>query len=199
MSRHNFEALVLPHRDVLLAHALSLTRDTDEAEDLVQETTLRALRSFATFRQDGPVRAWLLAILRNQFINGYRARARAPRPVSLEVLERGSGASGAVFGTAGASEAAPAWAPAVPGPERAVFSRLENEALSRAVAALPPVYRDVLVLSDMGDLTYQEIGDRLGLPIGTVRSRLSRARSRVRRALFAWRPGTFPNGRCVTP
>jgi len=172
---HDFEALVLPHRDALFGHALTLTRDRDEAEDLVQETTLRALRGFGTFRADGPVRAWLLAILRNLFINGYRARARAPRAISLDAIEN----------------PAPI-APADAGPERALFSKLENEALGRAVDALPPVYRDVLVLSDMGGLTYQEISDRLQLPIGTVRSRLSRARSRVRRALFAWRPDARP-------
>jgi RNA polymerase sigma-70 factor (ECF subfamily) len=175
MRYKDFEALILPHRDALMGHALSLTRNVDEAEDLVQETTLRALRGYGSFRADGPVRAWLLTILRNLFINNYRARARAPRSVSLDSI-------------ANPDPIVAATPPSEPGPERATFAKLENEALKRAVAALPPLYRDVLVLSDLSGLTYQEISDRLDLPIGTVRSRLSRARERVRRALFAWRP-----------
>ena len=161
----------MPHRAALYGHALALTRNADEAEDLVQETTLRALRGFESFRADGPVRAWLLTILRNLFINSYRTRIRAPRSVSLDALENPDPII-----------------PSEPGPERQVFSRLENEALGLAVANLPTDYREVLILSDMRGMTYQEISDHLELPIGTVRSRLSRARNRVRRALFAWRP-----------
>lgn len=171
MSRYDFEAMVLPHRDALYGHALALTHNVDEAEDLVQETTLRALRGFESFRADGPVRAWLLTILRNLFINTYRSRVRAPRSVSLDALENPDPI-----------------VPTEPGPERAVFSRLENEAVTRAVAALPAEYREVLVLSDIRGLSYQEISEQLGVPVGTVRSRLSRARNRVRRSLFAWRP-----------
>ena len=166
-----FEKIVLPHRDALYGHALSLTRNADEAEDLVQETTLRALRGFATFRADGPVRAWLLTILRNLFINSYRSRVRAPRSVSLDALENPDPI-----------------VPTEPGPERQVFARMENEALGLAVANLQSEYREVLILSDMRGMTYQEISAQLELPIGTVRSRLSRARNRVRRSLFAWRP-----------
>jgi RNA polymerase sigma-70 factor (ECF subfamily) len=168
---HNFELMVLPHREALYGHALALTHNADEAEDLVQETTLRALRGFESFRADGPVRAWLLTILRNLFINNYRSRVRSPRPVSLDALENPDPI-----------------VPSLPGPERQVFSRLENEALSRAVAGLAPEYREVLVMSDMRGMSYQEISEKLNVPIGTVRSRLSRARNRVRRALFAWRP-----------
>lgn len=167
----DFERMVLPHRDALYGHALSLTHNPDEAEDLVQETTLRALRGFGSFRADGPIRAWLLTILRNLFINGYRTRVRAPRSVSLDALENPDPV-----------------VPVEPSPERQVFSRMENEALARAVANLPDEYREVLVLSDMRGMSYQEISEQIGVPIGTVRSRLSRARSRVRRALFAWRP-----------
>lgn len=166
-----FEALVLPHRDALLGHALALTQNVDEAEDLVQETTLRALRGFDTFRADGPMRAWLLAILRNLFINSYRSRSRAPRSVALDALENPD-----------------PLLPLQPGPERLVFSRLESEAIQAAVAKLPGDYQNVLMLSDVAGLSYQEISDALGVPVGTVRSRLSRARNRIRRSLFAWRP-----------
>ena len=167
----HFEKLVLPHRDALYGHALALTRNPDEAEDLVQETTLRALRGFDGFRADGPIRAWLLTILRNLFINSYRTRVRQPRSVSLDAMENPDPLM-----------------PALPGPERFVFGRMENEALFRAIGKLPADYREVLILSDMRGMSYQEISDLLHVPIGTVRSRLSRARNRVRRALFAWRP-----------
>jgi len=182
MSQLDFEQMVLPHRDALYGHALALTRNADEAEDLVQETTLRALRGFESFRADGPIRAWLLTILRNLFINTYRTRVRAPRSVSLDALENPDPI-----------------VPVEPGPERAVVSRLENEALARAVAALPSDYREVLVLSDMTGMSYQEISDRLGVPIGTVRSRLSRARNRVRRSLFAWRPDAQGSSKMTAP
>ena len=171
MNQRDFEKTVLPHRAALYGHALALTRNADEAEDLVQETTLRALRGFESFRAEGPVRAWLLTILRNLFINSYRSRIRAPRSVSLDALENPDPI-----------------VPTEPGPERQVFSRMENEALGLAVASLQSEYREVLILSDMRGMSYQEISAHLELPIGTVRSRLSRARSRVRRALFAWRP-----------
>lgn len=182
MSDRNFEQMVLPHRDALYGHALALTRNADEAEDLVQETTLRALRGFDSFRSDGPVRAWLLTILRNLFINSYRTRVRAPRSVSLDSLENPDPI-----------------VPVQPGPERQVFSRMEHEALSQAVANLPADYREVLVLSDMRGMSYQEISEHLEVPIGTVRSRLSRARSRVRRALFAWRPDAQGTTKMATP
>ncbi|GAB4455200.1 MAG: sigma-70 family RNA polymerase sigma factor [Armatimonadaceae bacterium] len=171
MNERDFERMVLPHRDALYGHALALTHNPDEAEDLVQETTLRALRGFSSFRADGPIRAWLLTILRNLFINGYRSRVRAPRSVSLDALENPDPVT-----------------PVEPGPERQVFSRMENEALTNAIANLPTEYRDALILSDIRGLSYQEISEQTGVPVGTVRSRLSRARNRVRRSLFAWRP-----------
>ena len=167
----NFERLVLPHREMLYAHALSLTRNADEAEDLVQETNLRALRGFENLRSEGPLKSWLITILRNLFINSYRAKRRAPVKVSLDAMENPDAFV--------ATEASP---------ERGVVDKMETEAVSRAVANLPDDYRSVLEMSDMRGLTYQEISETMALPIGTVRSRLSRARSRVRRALFAWRP-----------
>ena len=171
MSQTEFERTALPHRDALYGQALALTRNSDEAEDLVQETILRALRNFESFRAEGPVRAWLLTILRNLFINGYRSKSRAPRAVSLDALEHPDPIT-----------------PRDPGPERQVFARMENEALNLAVDKLPDDYREVLVMSDVRGMTYQEISAELELPIGTVRSRLSRARNRVRRSLYAWRP-----------
>jgi RNA polymerase sigma-70 factor, ECF subfamily len=171
MSTNDFERIVLPYRDTLYGHALAMTKNADEAEDLVQETTLRALRGFESFRFEGPVRAWLLTILRNLFINSYRSRMRAPHSVAIEAMENQD------------QLVAPQASP-----ERQVFSRLESEAIWRAVDSLPDDYRQVLVLSDERGLSYQEISLQLNIPVGTVRSRLSRARSRIRRLLFSWRP-----------
>lgn len=171
MIEWNFERQVLPHRSSLYQYALAFTHQADAAEDLVQDTLLRALRAFSSYRAEGEIQSWLFAILRNQFISRYRSDLRGARPVSLEALQNPE--------TVLSRE---------PGPERRVLAALENEALRRAVAELPPRCRAVLVLSDMGGFTYQEIADELGVPIGTVRSRLSSARDRVRRALAAWRP-----------
>ncbi|MBC8143061.1 MAG: sigma-70 family RNA polymerase sigma factor [Armatimonadetes bacterium] len=181
-TQSNFERLVLPHRDMLYGQALSLTRNADEAEDLVQETTLRALRGFETLRSEGPLKSWLLTILRNLFINSYRAKRRAPVGVSLDALENPD-----------------PFVPTEASPERGVVSRMESEAVNRAVANLPDDYREVLEMSDMRGLSYQEISETMELPIGTVRSRLSRARSRVRRALFAWRPEAQGSSKMASP
>jgi RNA polymerase sigma-70 factor (ECF subfamily) len=171
MIEQTFERLVLPHRNTLYHYALAFTNQADEAEDLVQETMLRALRSFSSYRADGEIRAWLFAILRNCFISVYRSQNTAVLQLSLDTLPNPE--------LALSQE---------PGPERRVLSTLEHEAILRAVAALSPGLRNVLVLSDMCGLSYQEVGERLGLPINTVRSRLFYARDRVRRALFSWRP-----------
>jgi RNA polymerase sigma-70 factor, ECF subfamily len=171
MSEKDFDALILPHRESLFRHAMALTHNNDEAEDLVQETVLRALKCFASYRAEGSVRSWLLTILRNMFINNYRNQKRGPRAVFLDALENPDPVL-----------------PPYPGPERMVFVQMENEALQRAVAALPLEYRQVLELSDMQGFSYQEISEELHVPIGTVRSRLSRARNRVRRSLYVWRP-----------
>jgi RNA polymerase sigma-70 factor, ECF subfamily len=171
MSDKEFDALILPHRDVLFRHAMALTHNSDEAEDLVQETVLRALKCFVSYRAEGSIRSWLLTILRNMFINSYRTKQRGPRPLFLDAIENPD-----------------PYLPALPGPERLIFVQMENEALQRAVAALPDEYREVLELSDMQGCSYQEISEQLSVPIGTVRSRLSRARNRVRRSLYVWRP-----------
>jgi RNA polymerase sigma-70 factor (ECF subfamily) len=171
MTERTFERLVLPHRNTLYHYALAFTHQADEAEDLVQETMLRALRSFSSFRADGEIRAWLFAILRNYFISVYRSQNAAAVQLSLDTLPNPE--------IALSQE---------PGPERRVLSSMEHEAVLQAVAALSPGSRDVLMLSDMCGLSYQEVGDKLGLPLNTVRSRLFYARDRVRRALFSWRP-----------
>ena len=144
---------------------------------------MRALRGFETLRSEGPnLKAWLLTILRNLFINGYRSRMRAPRSISLDALENSD-----------------PFIPTEASSERSIFAKMENIAVQRAVANLTDEYRIVLIMADVEGCSYQEISEHLALPIGTVRSRLSRARSRVRRSLFAWRPDVPPTQMHLLP
>lgn len=178
-----FEKMILPHGPSLYGPALALTRSASDAEDLVQETMVRAFDRLGTFRADGSPRAWLHTIMRHLFYNGYRKRAREPRQVSLEQFEPATHD----LGRSGIAVEAPARTTAS-SPERIVLTQAENAAVLDAVRALPDEYRQVVALADIQGLAYQEIADRLQIPIGTVRSRLSRGRERVRRALQAWRP-----------
>jgi RNA polymerase sigma-70 factor, ECF subfamily len=184
--RRQFERVILPHENSLYAPAMALTRSSSDAEDLVQETLLRAYDRFDTFRADGSPRAWLHTIMRNLFFNAYRKKSREPKQVSLEFFDP---ATSSLNGSGGgvASAVAPQQ-PTVASPERQVLSQMEGAAVLEAVKALPLEYRQVVVLADVQGLPYQEIADKLRIPVGTVRSRLSRGRERVRRAVFSWRP-----------
>jgi RNA polymerase sigma-70 factor, ECF subfamily len=165
-----FERLVENHRGKLSAYARRLSRNSADAEDLVQETLLRAYTHRHTLRESGSIASWLFVTLRNLFINQRRQQARHPHSVSIEADTL----------------------PEIPDsslsdPELITIRQMEQAAVHLATAALPDTYRIALLLADQEGLSYQEISDRLDLPIGTVRSRISRARQRVQRALFAWR------------
>lgn len=182
-----FEQVILPHEASLYGAAMALTRSSSDAEDLVQETMLRAFDRFDTFRSDGSPRAWLHTIMRNLFFNAYRKKSREPKQVSLDQFDPAASGS-ASGGVAVALEAPGAQQPSVASPERIVLSQMEGAAVLDAVRHLPSEYRQVVALADIQGLPYQEIADQLHIPVGTVRSRLSRGRERVRRAVFAWRP-----------
>jgi len=157
-----FEDVVLPHLDDAYSLARVLVRDEHDAQDVVQEACLRALRHFETLRGDG--RAWLLAIVRNCARTWYRGRRAAARTTEFdEELHSGD----------------------APGDEAAV--RLERgearSALRRALMCLAPEFREVIVLRELSGLSYQEIAEATGSPIGTVMSRLSRARRQLLEAL----------------
>lgn len=163
-----FAQFVEPEIDVLLRVARTLTGSWVDAEDLVQDTLIRAYRSVGSFDGAHP-RAWLLTILRNTNINSHRRR----RPDLLEDADS-------------LEQHAPAFgASATPSPEQAVTDRLLDENLHRAVAALDPKFSTVLLLVDVDDLSYAEAADVLGIAVGTVTSRLSRARNRLRHDLNA--------------
>ncbi len=162
-SRTAFARYVEPEIEMLLRVARTLTGSWPDAEDLVQDTLVRAYRGIAGFDGAHP-RAWLLTILRNTNANS----RRRPRPDLIDdggELDRQRPAFGAAV---------------APSPEQIVTDRVLRHELQRAVDALDDRFRVVLLLIDVDDLTYREVADVLGMPIGTVLSRLSRARERIR-------------------
>ena len=160
-----FEELAMPLFASLYNYARWLTGEPHEAEDLVQETYLKALRGFASFREGTNFRAWMFRILRNTFLTS-RTGLKTMEPLDDELAE-------------GIAEEGT--------PETHFLNRANGEALQHAIAALPLPFREVLLLSDVENMSYKEIGEALTIPIGTVTSRLMRARRRVRTALEGMR------------
>lgn len=160
-----FEALALPLFEPLYNYARWLTHDVAEAEDLVQETYLKAFRGFGSFTAGTNFRAWMYRILRNTFLTS-RSGLRAVPALSIDddpekyedITETST-------------------------PETIFFSRANAEALRVAIEALPLPFREVILLADIESMSYKEIAETLSIPVGTVTSRLMRARAKVRRAL----------------
>lgn len=164
--RRAFGEVVEPEIEVMLRVARSITRHAADAEDLVQESLVRAFRAIDRFDGRHP-RAWLLTILRNTHVNMHRRR----RPLTVDDWELIS-TSRPAFGAVSA-----------PAAEDVYVSEELDEALRAAVAALDTKFRSALVLVDVHDLSYAEAAAVLGVPVGTIMSRLSRARQRVRTTL----------------
>lgn len=171
--RERFERLAEKEMSSVLGLALRLTRDRDRAEDLAMEALLRAYEAFDRF--DGRnFKAWILRIVTNLYINQYRARQRESPPVSLEDENLPDPA-----------------APEEAIPDRVLWEGLLSEDVEQALARLPEEFRLAVILSDIEGLSYQEIAEVTGVPLGTVRSRISRGRAILRRELeqFARREG----------
>jgi len=164
----SFEREALPHLDVLYRVARRLTGDLSRAEDLVQDTMLKAFRAWDSFEAGTNARGWLLTILRNTFINEYRRSRRAPVTVDLDLAE-----AHRIYHTVAESD-----------PEGEFFRQIVDERVVAAIDGLPDEFREVVVLSDVEDLPYAEIAKVLGLPIGTVKSRLFRARRHLQAELY---------------
>jgi len=167
-----FEDEVQPYLQSLYHRALRLTRDPEAANDLVQDTLERGYRKRALFTPGTDLRAWLLSIMRNLWINRYRRRSAEPNLVSLETLDE---VSLHRRQTAGASRSSVV--------EQTVTETLGEAALLTMIHALPQPYRDVVVLADVEGLPYKLVAEALRVPVGSVCSRLSRARERLRRTL----------------
>src|SRR2546423_1710136 len=164
LDRAQFEGLAMEHLDMLYRMARRLTRDQASAEDLVQETYLRALRSYESFDlQEFGIRPWLLRILHNVHNTRFKREKRQPQAVDDQQLQSA--------------------APALPeDPNVAAAGNVwdgMDEQLVQAMDDLPEEYRSVLTLWAIEDLSYKEIAEALDVPIGTVMSRLHRARQRL--------------------
>jgi RNA polymerase sigma-70 factor, ECF subfamily len=179
-----FREVILPLEPTLYGSALALTHSSSDAEDLVQDTLIRAYDRFDTFKPEGSPKAWLHTIMRNLFFNMYRKRSRQPQMVSLEQYAIGNQGES----LSAENEVSLLHTETQLSPERQVLSQIEGDAALSAIEELPSEYREVVILSDIEGLAYQEIADQLHIPVGTVRSRLSRGRERLRRALYSWRP-----------
>jgi RNA polymerase sigma-70 factor (ECF subfamily) len=157
-----FELIALPNLSHLYTAALYLTKDNAEAEDLVQETYLRAFCFFDKFQPGTNCRAWLLTILRNLFINRYRQMRQEPEKVNWERIEQVY-ESMVEEGERG-------------NPESLIFSKVMDDEVEEALRELPEEFRTAIVLVDIEELSYEEAAKVMGCPIGTIRSRVSRGR-----------------------
>jgi RNA polymerase sigma-70 factor (ECF subfamily) len=166
-----FRDAALPHLDAVYTLARYLLRNPTDAEDAVQECYLRALRHFDTMRSP-TVKPWLFAILRNVCNAEYARRS----VVELRDIQAGSDKSEAP---------APMWVEPQETPEAAVIEKVDAKTIQGLVAALPDVFREVIVLREINDLSYREIAEVVGAPVGTVMSRLARARAMLREAWIA--------------
>ncbi|HEX6939475.1 MAG TPA: sigma-70 family RNA polymerase sigma factor [Longimicrobiales bacterium] len=175
----SFEAEALPHLDAVYRFALRLTGSPADAEDLVQETFLRAFRSWDQYTPGTRAKSWLFTICRNVFL---RQRERSVR--HDEILQQ---AAGSVDATGTDAPEGPLFAPAsASDPEGTFFHKVVDASILDAIDALPVDFRDAVVLSDLEGLSYAEIARVLDIPIGTVKSRLFRGRRQLQEKLYAY-------------
>ncbi len=162
----------LPFREQLFKTALRLTRNREDAEDLLQETYLKAFRHWQSFTEGTNLKAWLFKILKNTFINLYRRRKHMPPQASFAELEET--AEGHMLEEPAAS------------PEEELLASTWDQEVLAAVKALPHNYKVVVLLSDIEGYSYKEIAHILAIPMGTVMSRLYRGRKALEKALLAY-------------
>lgn len=166
-----FERVALPQLDAVYTAALRLTRNSDDAKDLMQETVLRAFRFFHQFTPGTNCRAWLLTILYNNFRNGYRRGAREQVSATSEAFDQAVEGQSLLADTARNN------------PEDLLAGRMLGRQIVKALDALPAEFREALLLVDVQELNYQEVAEVLEVPLGTVKSRVSRGRALMREAL----------------
>lgn len=175
--RENFSADVMQYAPQLFSTAFRMTRNRADAEDLVQETFLKAWRSFDSYEQGTNLRAWLFRIMTNTYINKYNAKLRRPTETELDEVEelflfRRMGA----FDQSGMSASA----------EDQMMELFTDDEVKNAIEDLPESFRLPVLLSDVDGFSYKEISEMLDVPIGTVMSRLHRGRKAIQKRLYEY-------------
>ncbi|MFC9939497.1 sigma-70 family RNA polymerase sigma factor [Nocardiopsis alba] len=168
----DFATAVTPFADQLYPTALRMTRNPADAEDLVQETFTKAFANFHQFRAGTNLRAWLYRILTNTFINGYRKKQREPRQEATDEIKDWQLAAAEAHTSSGMRSA-----------ETEVLDHLPDSDIKQALARLPEEFQEVIYLVDIEGYAYKEVAARMGTPLGTVMSRLHRARRQLREML----------------
>ena len=158
-----FEREAVPHMDALYNFAIKMTGDSDDASDLLQETYLKAFRFWDKFEKGTNCKAWLFRIMKNTYINTYRKNTKEPDKVDYEEIEN-------FYENIKPSSTDSAHL------EKDIYDNLLDDELSSAISSLPEDFRTVIILCDIEGYTYDEIADFVDVPVGTVRSRLHRAR-----------------------
>ncbi len=172
--RHNeFEREALPHMDLLYNYALRMTNNAQDADDLVQETYLKAYRFWDSYEKGTNIKAWLFRIMKNSYINRYRKETKEPDTVDYdEVKDFYSTVRDESTETNDLQET--------------LFGNLLDDDVTKAIAALPDDFRTVVILCDIEGLSYEEIAEFVDCPLGTVRSRLHRGRKLLREQLMQY-------------
>lgn len=171
----NFEAAAMPFVDALYNTAYRMTRNSEDAEDLVQETYLKAYRYYDKFEEGTNFKAWLFKIMKNTFINNYRRKQNAPALSDFAEIEEN-------FESQVSEEAARQ----IKNPEDELLENVLDEDVQVALDKLPPDYRMVVILADLEGFSYKEIADILEVPVGTVMSRLYRGRRLMEEAMLGF-------------
>ncbi|MBX3009153.1 MAG: sigma-70 family RNA polymerase sigma factor [Melioribacteraceae bacterium] len=166
-----FELEAVPHMDAVYNYALRITGNETDADDLVQETFLKAFRFFDKFEKGTNCKAWLFRILKNSFINEYRKEIKTPNKVDYEDVQN-------FYENIKSEEVETQHI------EYDAFNTLMDDEITKAISQLPEDFRTVIILSDIEGFTYEEIADFVDVPVGTVRSRLHRARKMLYSTLY---------------
>lgn len=164
---------MIPHMSLLYNYALRLTNNEDDAKDLIQDTYLKAYRFIDKYQHDTNAKAWLFRILKNSFINNYRKSSRTPDQVEYSEVED--------FVDLMKDESAP-----VTDMRRDMYDNMLGDDVVRAMESLNEEFRTIIILSDLEEMTYEEIAEILEIPLGTVRSRLHRARKAMQEKLYTF-------------
>lgn len=170
LKQREFNAEMIPHMDALYNFAIRLSNDPNDAEDLVQDTIVKAYRFFASYERGTNAKAWLFRILKNSYINNYRKQSKQPYQVDYDEIS--------TYYESVRSERSD-----TTDMEEIMYRELLDDEVTSALNRLPEDFRTVVLLCDIEGFTYEEIANMLDVPIGTIRSRLHRGRNLLRTSL----------------